>query len=414
MAALMISFVFSAFYDRTYELIFISGAMLFSLFVFCFYMLTLTEEKSGGKVMSYPPLSVIIPSYNSERTIGKCLRHVLRMQYPGRKEVIVVDDASSDRTASIASGMGVRVIRRTKNRGKASALNEAIRQAGGELVACIDSDTYPPSGLLTQSVPYMHEKGLGALTFFINVHAPKTLWQKMQSMEYLVAFGILPYITSKMTAILVTPGPLSIFRKQALLKIGGFDENNIAEDFEMGLKLNKHGYKIRYLPIRVPTEVPSTFSGLMRQRLRWYRGTLVNLRLYKELLFNRKYSEVGMFGFPMVAAYVPITILSFFVFSSELLRMLYDAISSSFYFTLYWQWGGAFDPLSLGHEFVFFFSFFAIYVVFLSLSMSLINEKYGLSKVAGTLMVIFIYPITNSAFYALSLYKEIAGSEYRW
>ena len=143
-------------------------------------------------------------------------------------------------------------------------------------------------------------------------------------------------------------------------------------------------------------------------------SNIINLRLYKEFFFNRKYADVGTFAYPAVVAYVPITVLSFFVFFAEMLRMLYDGMTSAAYFAFYWQWGQPFDPLYIGNELVIFASFLAIYLVFLALSMSLIGERYTLSKVPGTLMVLFVYPLVNSAFYALSLYKEIAGSEYQW
>jgi cellulose synthase/poly-beta-1,6-N-acetylglucosamine synthase-like glycosyltransferase len=411
----IIAFVIFVLMDATFQLIFIAAIFIFSLFIVSFYALTLTEEDELKKSGRRPSLSIIIPSYNSAATIEGCLRHVLAMQYPSQPEIIVVDDGSSDKTAEIASRYPVKLLQRRENKGKSASLNEAIRMAKGELVACVDSDTYPPPHLLLESVAYMDDAKVGAMTFFITVHSPKTLWQKMQEMEYLFSFGAFPYLASKFNSILVTPGPLTIFRKEALLKIGGFDEKNITEDFEMGLKLHKHGYKILYLPIGVPTEVPKKFSGLMRQRIRWYRGTIFNIMLYNDFMFNQKYSDVGNFAFPIIAAYVPITVASFFFVLARAAHLVYDTLVQAQQ-TIYYGPSLVFylDPFYIKADMLIFASFFGFYLFFLLISMSLIKEKISLAKAQGILMVLFVYPFVNAGFYAYSLYKEIAGSELQW
>lgn len=87
-------------------------------------------------------VSVVIPAYNSELYIADCLRSVLSQTTPP-EEVIVVDDCSTDRTASIVRGfqsMGVKLIRTSANSGSAAARNLGIRAASHELIAFQDSD----------------------------------------------------------------------------------------------------------------------------------------------------------------------------------------------------------------------------------------------------------------------------------
>jgi len=401
--------------DATVQLAFVIGIFLFSLFTVSFYGLTLLEEKKVFISKDFPTLTVIIPSYNSEKTIAECIEHVLAMEYPHPFEVVLVDDGSKDSTREIAARYPLRIMHRKQNKGKAASLNEAIRQAKSELVACVDSDTYPPKSLLMKSVPHMGDPNLGAMTFFITVHKPDTIWQKMQEMEYLFSFGAFPYLGSKFNSVLVTPGPLTIFRRAALQKIGGFAEDNITEDFEMGLKLHRAHYRIDYLPISIPTEVPKSFSGLMRQRVRWYRGTIYNVLLYKDFMLNPKYSDVGTFSFPIIALYIPVTVVSFFFVLARMSHFLQDTMVQAVQFAVYHQGLTlTLDPLYIRPDMLLFGSFLVSYVFFLWFSLSLINEKFTARRIIGFLMVIFVYPFVNAGFYALSLYKEIAGSDLQW
>lgn len=398
------------------QLAFMSIVFLFSVFVFSFYLMTLiSDSPPKSRAEKFPPLTILVPAYNMEATIGKCLEHVCAMRYPSKPQILVLDDASTDRTAEIARRFPVQVITRKGNRGKAAALNFGIAKAKGELIACIDSDTYPPGQLLLESVPYLHSKDVGAVTFFVTANNPRTIWQKMQEIEYFSAFGFIPFTMEKINSILVTPGPLTIFRADVLRKVGGYDEKNITEDFEMGLKLVSAHHRILYLPIRVPTEVPASFSAFMRQRIRWYRGTVFNIYLYRRLLFSRQHHDAGLFAFPVTGLYVLITYASFFFILSRLLQSLSQLLSQG-YFTLLYQPGIhlAFDPLYIRADWLLFPIFLSLWAYFIIRSVLLINQKFKPGHAPGLLMLFLVYPIINSLFYIYSLYKELTGSEQQW
>ena len=87
-------------------------------------------------------LTVLLPSYNEEEAIGPVIREIrdsLRA-WPGRWEILVVDDASTDATASRAVAEGVRVIRRPENGGSGASRKTGTRAAKGRLVAMLDAD----------------------------------------------------------------------------------------------------------------------------------------------------------------------------------------------------------------------------------------------------------------------------------
>jgi len=93
------------------------------------------------KDLDWPRVSVVVCSYNGSRTLADCCEGLLRLAYPNF-EVIVVDDGSTDDTASIARGYGSRVIR-TPNRGLSAARNTGLEAASGEIVAYLDDDARP-------------------------------------------------------------------------------------------------------------------------------------------------------------------------------------------------------------------------------------------------------------------------------
>jgi GT2 family glycosyltransferase len=88
-----------------------------------------------------PFISVVVCSYNGSRTINECLEHLTKLNY-SRYEIIVIDDGSTDNTASIATNYTVRLIR-TENRGLSAARNTGWEEARGEIVAYTDDDAYP-------------------------------------------------------------------------------------------------------------------------------------------------------------------------------------------------------------------------------------------------------------------------------
>jgi glycosyltransferase involved in cell wall biosynthesis len=97
-------------------------------------------------------VSVVIPAYNAARTLGEAIESALAQDFPG-KEIIVVNDGSTDSTAAVLRTYGdrIRVIEQ-KNRGQSAARNAAIAAAGGEYLAFLDSDDYWLPGRISATV----------------------------------------------------------------------------------------------------------------------------------------------------------------------------------------------------------------------------------------------------------------------
>src|SRR3954468_9693601 len=101
-------------------------------------------------------LTVLLPSYNEEEAIGPVIREIrdaLR-DWPGTYEILVVDDASTDKTADRAVSDGVRVLRRPENGGSGASRKTGTRAAKGRLVAMLDADGTYVAGDLPQLLSY--------------------------------------------------------------------------------------------------------------------------------------------------------------------------------------------------------------------------------------------------------------------
>jgi biofilm PGA synthesis N-glycosyltransferase PgaC len=91
----------------------------------------------------YPALSVLMYVRDQAQSIAQTIESIRRQEYPGPFEVILIDDASTDRTAQIVKDMGyrwIKVLRQSRNRGKAAALNRALESAQHDLIVTLDAD----------------------------------------------------------------------------------------------------------------------------------------------------------------------------------------------------------------------------------------------------------------------------------
>ena len=256
-------------------------------------------------------VTITVPAYNEEKTIERTITSLLDLNYPQEYlDIIVVDDGSTDNTFAIAKKIsGIRVFRKA-NGGKGSALNFALKKSKGEIFGALDADSVAGPESLSKMVGYFDDLDVCAVTPSLKVEKPTNFLQKIQYVEYL--FGVfLRKVFSFIDAIHVTPGPLTLYRKEFLLETGGFDEHNLTEDTEIALRIQSKNKRIENaIDAEVFTKTPRTFKPLFYQRLRWYVGFLNNVFKYRHL-FRPRYKLLGMFILP--SAFLSIGIVMFFV-----------------------------------------------------------------------------------------------------
>jgi len=307
------------------------GYMFIALYFLSLFLLLYKRNKKT--MFQYPTskktysVSVIVPAFNEESTIEKTVMAILRSDYKGLREVVVVDDGSRDNTLKIVKKLSrkykkVKVFTKENKGSKADALNFGLKKASGELVAVVDADSYVRKDSISKLAAYFDDKKVGVATCPILVRNTNNFIEKLQAIEYrIIAFTrkLLDYVD----AIYVTPGPLALYRKSVLKEIEGFDTKNLTEDIEATWHLTSKGYKRRAcLATEVTTTVPSKYFDWFRQRKRWNIGGLQCINKYKRYFLTK-----GMLGFFILPFFILQTFLglvglSIFIYltSSRLIR----------------------------------------------------------------------------------------------
>ncbi len=243
-----------------------------------------------------PFVTVIVPAYNEGAVIQSSIRSLLRLEYP-RFEILVVDDGSTDDTYRRASRYAgshgpaeVRVLHQ-RNGGKAQALNTGIRNARGTLVLCMDGDSVLAPGTLRQAVRHFGEPAVGAVAGSVKVVNRTNALARLQALEYIEGLNMVRQAQAFFRAVNIIPGPIGIFRRSALLEIGGYESDTFAEDCDLTLRLLSRGWQIKYEAGAIAyTEAPERLLDLLKQRYRWTRGILQAIRKHRRTLIDPRRS----------------------------------------------------------------------------------------------------------------------------
>lgn len=394
----------------------------FTLFVSVFWFAVFFDKRSRilkdpKPMRRLPSISILIPAFNEERGIAKTLDSVIGQDYPkGKLDVIVIDDASTDRTAEIVEGYvkthsNVKLVRHRENRKKAAALNTGLKHVKTEVVGFVDSDSVIGAGALKNMVGYLGEGSAGVIAA-IKPKRSETFSQKLQNVEYIFA-AIIRKLTSFLGALYLTPA-FALYKTSVLKKVGGFDEKNFSEDLEMGLRLQSRGYRIENsMNAEVITETPASLGKLLSQRIRWNRGFIYNSRKYARMFFNPKFRDLGLFVLPSqyiaLALTTTVFLYGIYVSLAEMVRNI-----TNFYLI-------GFDvPYSLAHITTPSFSSFGMLMLAIlatgTILLVKLGSKYMDKKVSRVEYLIYIplYPIMFMVFWLFTLYHEIRRSERVW
>ncbi len=255
----------------------------------------------GRNEMLVPPpfVSLIIPAFNEETSIAKCLAAACALEYPAY-EIIVVNDGSTDLTMPIIERHPVTFVQVRRNRGKAAAVNAGLRIAKGNIIAFSDSDSWLHPQALTHLVSRFNDLRITAAAGTVVVARAHSLLTRWQKIEYLFGQFIVKLAQNGSGApVTICPGPVCAYRREFLEEIGGFTDRTLTEDFDLTLAAIRTGAMVWYEPRAIAyTEPPTRWPALIRQRLRWSRGNFQGLLLYRDLLFARRLGMAGLFWLP--------------------------------------------------------------------------------------------------------------------
>ncbi|EOQ02072.1 poly-beta-1,6-N-acetyl-D-glucosamine synthase [Bacillus cereus] len=265
---------FLLWYPIFMSIVWITGAIIFVIRV---------ESKLDLKLHETPFVSILVPCYNEEKNIQETIKQLLQQNYPNY-EIIIINDGSIDRTASVVNSImdgepNVRFIDLKENQGKANALRLGLLASNGDYLVCVDADALLEPTALQYMIPHFLTKNngrrIGAVTGNPRVRNRSSLLSKIQISEYSSVVGLIKRTQHIYGKIMTVSGVVVAFRKQAVLDCGLWDRDIITEDIAITWRLQKHFWDIVYEPKAICWMlVPETIYGLWKQRVRWAQGGL--------------------------------------------------------------------------------------------------------------------------------------------
>lgn len=322
----LISFFYSWY---TFLAIGVAGTFIVAAFI-------ARKKHSTGKHEFYPLVSFLVPAYNEEVNVKRCITSLAKCadEYLGNCEIIVIDDGSTDSTYETALSTAkilqlnyprvtCRVSKHMMNLGKTQALRTGISKALGQVVAVVDADSEWMPNTLKKIIDNLLSNGEKAVTGYIH---PKTEDAKtgfivaLQRLEYSQGLGIDRCAQSLGNLVLVVPGAIGVYDAELLRDVlTEVNIRSVTEDSEITLEMHKRGAKIGYLHTALSsTNAPTSLSALWRQRLRWYTGWLHNiLDIHADLFRKRSWLSallLSSFVFEFAGAFVDLVAVVAFPF----------------------------------------------------------------------------------------------------
>ncbi|HVM22662.1 MAG TPA: glycosyltransferase [Sphingomicrobium sp.] len=270
-------------------------------FMNAFMITTLLLDKRPRRrpLPFYPGVTILIAAYNEAAAIADTIASAAHEDYPGPLEILVLNDGSKDRTVALAEearrkltvgpNVTVRIIDFQVNRGKAAVLNDGLRAASHDLIVTIDGDTRLKPDALTYIVERLmcDPEGTVAVAGAVLVRNSRTnLMTGAQEWDYFHGIAAVKRMQSMYHGTLVAQGAFSVYRRDALIEVGGWPEC-VGEDIVLTWALLKKGYRIGYAEDAIVfTNAPTTFKQFALQRKRWSRGLIEALNHHEDLLFK--------------------------------------------------------------------------------------------------------------------------------
>lgn len=253
---------------------------------------TLRPRRTEPKMTNYPFVSILVPFYNEpEASFLQTLEAIESADYPGRLEVILIDDGSSNATPSMLAAwlaLGRRkayvLCSLKENSGaKGRALDAALPMISpdSDVVTVIDSDTVilPAALRIAVEALYASPTHAAACGLIVPAGRHKSWLHRLQFYEHVGALATIRFVQSRMGMVNVVAGAFSLHRTSVIRELGGWGEW-LVEDIAWTWRALAHGYTIGYAPDAIAyTVCPSTLFGLFRQRRRWARGRLESFRV---------------------------------------------------------------------------------------------------------------------------------------
>lgn len=278
-------YIFQSYFNTVWGLAFLCLCMtIYAIFTNLAYNLKKRKLRKYPQVINedYKPfVTVMIPAHNEEDVIANTVENILQMDYENF-EIIVIDDRSTDNTASVIKDLEnryskVKALIRQQGAfpGKSAVLNDAFKMAHGDAVLVFDADATVEPDFLSKLVPELEPKDVGAVQARKVIrNRNQNLLTRCQNNEYTMDTYFQAGRDSVKGAVELR-GNGELIKREALEDIDGWNNYTIVDDLDMSTRLHIRGWDVRYCIDAVVYEEGITYLWpLFRQRRRWLEGTI--------------------------------------------------------------------------------------------------------------------------------------------
>jgi cellulose synthase/poly-beta-1,6-N-acetylglucosamine synthase-like glycosyltransferase len=316
-----------------------------------------------------PTFSLIVMAYNEEQVINRTIQMFLKTDYPiDKKEIIIVNDGSKDKTGEIATKYASRIVdaetcsiqvtfsenknvtlvnRKVGGKGKAYVANEGRKYASGDILFFIDADVRLSGNVFKKAARHFKDEKVGAVAGYVEVFGKNRVLNKFVDFESATAQKIVRLGYDTMGIHYIIPGGCAIFRKSVIDAVGGYQHDTLAEDTDITWRISTEtNESIHFDPsIIVVADEPTSLTGLWNQRVRWARGNFSVTLKHRGKIGRPRYHKAATIGYPfwlsnMIAPltfiFVSIALIlnSVLYLNSSFISMFGRFLSFSFFFIL--------------------------------------------------------------------------------
>lgn len=264
-----------------------------------------------------PNYSILVPLYQEEAVVPTLIESLSKLDYPIEKLQILLLVEESDKTTSDALSaqylgpqFEILSIRPTMPRTKPKACNIGLRRVTGQLCTIYDAEDRPDPDQLRKAAEVFAAAPDEVVCLQAELHHwnPWTNWLTSSfAAEYALQYGPTLRGLDRLQMVIPLGGNSNHFRTEALCELGAWDSYNLTEDADLGVRIARRGWQVRYLPSATPEEANSQLGNWIRQRSRWVKGHMQTWlvhnraprRLYRELGLVRFLAFQVTFGVPI-------------------------------------------------------------------------------------------------------------------
>lgn len=239
-------------------------------------------EASALRDEDLPVYTILCPLYREWRIMPEFLAHIENLDYPADKlDVVLLFEERDRRTrrniASLRLPPNFRhvVVPDSEPRTKARALNLGLEQARGEHLVVYDADDMPERDQLKKALAAFAKSGAETVCVQAKLgfyNAGQNALTRMYAAEHSLWFDLtLPGLQS-LQAPMPLAGASNHFRTSALRALSGWDPFNVSEDWDLGIRLSKRGFKAAIIESSTLEEASPRLADWYRQRTRWVKG----------------------------------------------------------------------------------------------------------------------------------------------